>query len=637
MKITKLHIENFRSINSLDVSLEDTTVFIGPNNSGKSAILEAVRISLSRRWGQRGTGFTEADVHRSDDETDPRIAPPVKIGIVLDEPSVGHWPTEMVTELNDIMAIMPNDLNRIAFNVSYVWNETKKSFEPSWIFLDSSGQPLPPRGRSMNLTRLFDYLLFFWLGALRDANDEFGVRSRHWGGLLKSINIPAELEAEVKIALDALDDKLLEADSRFKEISNTIGRATEIAAGDTPGAAKLRMSPIDIWDLLGRAGVLLKNENIQPWLALDHHGQGLQSLSVIFLSQAAVTQKLSEGAEGAEPIFAIEEPEAHLHPQAARTLWERISRMPGQKLVTTHSPYFVQNVPLHNLRIVRFEQDSSTIAFLNKKLVSELPWTTEVANLVKGKNLTRFTRDELTGCVAANDWFDEKTGKALAKCWSKSREASSMKAKVEKFRHSCRVLISAIDEQELSFFGRRLRGEIFFAREWILVEGVSEYLLVHALGQAFDYDLDQHGISVIDFQNNGSAGIYPALADAFGIPWRMIVDGDSGSEDFKRQLLKRGYCTDDLDNHFQTLTPPNNLEEQLLSDGHESLLREILKEYGIPEASSCSVEDLTSKLKKNKTLYMRTLAPKVALDSELAEKMPQPFVATIQALKARIK
>ena len=54
MRIKRILIENFRCINHLDVELGDTTVFIGPNNVGKTAILDAVRIVLTRRWGQRG-------------------------------------------------------------------------------------------------------------------------------------------------------------------------------------------------------------------------------------------------------------------------------------------------------------------------------------------------------------------------------------------------------------------------------------------------------------------------------------------------------------------------------------------------------------------------------------------------------
>ena len=47
MRITKLRIENFRSMHSLELELGGTTVLIGPNNAGKSAILEAVRILLT--------------------------------------------------------------------------------------------------------------------------------------------------------------------------------------------------------------------------------------------------------------------------------------------------------------------------------------------------------------------------------------------------------------------------------------------------------------------------------------------------------------------------------------------------------------------------------------------------------------
>lgn len=59
MRITRVRIENFRSIQRLDLKLGDATVFFGANNAGKSAIIDALRMVLTRRWGQRGTGFTE--------------------------------------------------------------------------------------------------------------------------------------------------------------------------------------------------------------------------------------------------------------------------------------------------------------------------------------------------------------------------------------------------------------------------------------------------------------------------------------------------------------------------------------------------------------------------------------------------
>ena len=321
MQIKKLQIENFRSIVDIELSLDDTTVFIGANNSGKSAVLEAVRIALTRRWGQRGTGFTENDIHIASPEDDPRTAPAPRILIIFQESSAGEWPEDMIANLDEIMTLTARGLNRVSVAITYSWNADDEVFKPAWEFLDTDGNAQPPRRRAINLSGFYNYVLFYWLGALRNAKDEFTARSQHWGGLLKSINVPAELEQEIMQTLDELDIKLLASDPRFTQIAETIGHATEVAAGDTPGAAKLRMLPLNLWDLLARAGIVLKNEEPLPWLPLDHHGQGLQSLAVIFLLQAAISHALSEELdEGAEPIFAIEEPEVHLHPQAARTL-----------------------------------------------------------------------------------------------------------------------------------------------------------------------------------------------------------------------------------------------------------------------------------------------------------------------------
>jgi hypothetical protein len=255
MKICNLRIENFRSIETLELDLEDTTVFIGPNNAGKSAVLEALRIGLSRRWGQRGTGFTEEDVRRTDDASDPRSSPPVRIQFTFREAATGEWSEDMISDLDEVAVVTADGRNQIILSIKYIWNWETETFQPIWEFLDADGQPLQGRRRSINTSPFFEYLWFFWLGALRDADDEFSSRSRNWGGLLRSARIPTELEAEIKTALDQLDGKILAADPRFSRIAETLGLATKIAIHDTPGAARLRMLPMDVWDMLSRAGV----------------------------------------------------------------------------------------------------------------------------------------------------------------------------------------------------------------------------------------------------------------------------------------------------------------------------------------------------------------------------------------------
>ena len=49
-------------------------------------------------------------------------------------------------------------------------------------------------------------------------------------------------------------------------------------------------------------------------------------------------------------ILAVEEPEAHLHPSAQKTLYSQLSVQDGQVIVSTHSPYVASAAKIHDLR-----------------------------------------------------------------------------------------------------------------------------------------------------------------------------------------------------------------------------------------------------------------------------------------------
>lgn len=633
MRITRVSIENFRSIRSLDINLGETTVFVGPNNAGKSAILDAVRIVLTRRWGRRGTGFTESDVHRAEPEGDARDLPPIKITLVLEEPKLGEWDEDMVAALDDIMTLSADGRNVITLQVTCAWDEEKEAFEPVWQFLDSSGDLLPERRRAINLTGFFSYMPLFWLGPLRDAGSEFTPRSGYWGGLLRSVHIPPELEEEAMNALGEIDAKIVGADARLSEIAEMIGQATRIAIDGTPGTARLNTMPLGVQEMLQRTGIVIRNEEAQPWLPLESHGQGLQSLAVIFLFQAAVLQQMSESERpGLEAVFAIEEPEAHLHPQAARTLWEHVQGLPGQRLLTTHSPYFLQHVPLRELRVVRLNQGRTTVDSLGRKIVSELPWNDAVGVLCTKHGKETFEHATTSGRVVVCNWFDEEMGRRLAQCYTKDKGIDA-EAIVERLRYDARMLLSNEDETDLGMHGRRIRGEVFFARGWVLVEGVTDYLLCHAIAAAVNFPLDTHGVAVIDFQNGGNPAVYVALAEALGIPWQAVVDGDAEGRKFKSQITKRGFTEGELAEKFFTLPEGNDLEDELLAGGHEPLLREILSESYGDGVMQWPKEQLRTRLKKRKTRYMGTLAQRVVADEGLARTMPSAFVQLIEGLR----
>ena len=624
MQITRLHIENFRSIKSLDVELGDTTVFLGPNNAGKTAVLDAVRFALTRR-----EEFTEHDVHRTEEGTDPRTLPPIAITITLEESSEHPWNEDLKAVLADILRLEPKS---ISLRVTYAWNEEKETFETVREFLNENNEPLS--GNAQSLSSFLRYLPLFWLEALRDAAQEFSARSNRWGGLLRGVHIPDELEKEVLRTFKDLDAEIVDADQQLKQIADRIGNATQVGISQGPGAARLNMLPMTIEDMVQRTGIVLRNEERLPWLPLRQHGQGLQSLAIIFLFQAVVSQQLAESEyPGMEAIFAIEEPEAHLHPHAARTLWEKVRDLTGQKMMTTHSPYFVQHVPLHDLRLVRLQGGCSKVSFLPRQIVSELDWNESVEKLAQHSE-GNLEKDPATKRVAAKYCLSDHLAKSLAGCYRGIDDEQAVQEAIQEtikdFRHRCRTLLSPDETKRIGYNGRRVRGEIFFAQRWILVEGVTEYMLIQALGQALDWPLDTHGVSVIDFQDTGiNPGVYATLAEAFGIPWHMIVDGDTAGEEFQNNLLNRGFRNEDLDGHCEMLPQGNNLEGQLIAEGHEDLLKEILEQEG--ELSGNIKRDLSNN--RNKTVYMSVLASKVESDPALAQTMPSAFVDLITDLR----
>ncbi|MEA2240205.1 MAG: putative ATP-dependent endonuclease of the family [Thermoanaerobaculia bacterium] len=634
MRLTSLKIENFRSIKSVEVPLGETTVFIGPNNSGKTSLLDAVRIALTRKWGQRGTGFTEYDVRLAHENDDPKTSPAVAIEIRAEESAANEWPDELHQALADILQDDPvTGRSSVTLRVSCGWSAAQGSYEPTWTFLNAARLPLVGgSARRVNLERFWQYLPVFYLGALRDAQDEFSTRSQFWGRLLKAMEIPAALEGRVQRVLDLLNKKLLRADARLTKIADVLAGATQIAARDRDGGVNLRLVPLKSWDLLSKAEIILRNEPDWPWLPLNKHGQGVQSLTVIFLFQAFVEHLLTELYEpDSTPILALEEPETHLHPQAARTLWSHVTKLSGQKLITTHSPYFVQHVPFRDIRLVRLGERGTEIHWLPSTFSTYAPELTELLDVVqKSPDVLRF--DSPTQTLTVAGCLEEPLYRELLTVYGAHPERAHIHRDLRDLRDRSRLFMTDHDLRALETYARRIRGEILFAQRWLIVEGQAEYLLIHSMARALSYDLDAHGVSVIDAANNGNPAIFAALARALGIPWIAVFDGDSAGHGFVASISARHFDTKEVSERCATL-PDGNLEEQLLADGLEYELRSSLQACGFPDALTIPQGEIKGALDENKTRYSAALAAQIDLDPALGQRMPEAFRNALNALR----
>jgi putative ATP-dependent endonuclease of OLD family len=274
-----------------------------------------------------------------------------------------------------------------------------------------------------------------------------------------SPDVRTELERE----LSELNQKILSAEPRLSQIRDTLAKVqsvVELAKTDSVGIEAL---PARIWDILARAQVVVGGTS-GATLPLSRHGSGTQSLSVIFLFEAFLTALL-EGESGSNsvPILALEEPEAHLHPCAIRSLSSNLRDFQGQKIIATHSGDLVSEVSLLSIR--RFHRTADKI---------------EVR----------------------------------------------------------RVLPSTLDQNDLrklSFHVLKSRGELLFARCWLLGEGATEYWVFSEAARIMGVDLERCGIRIVTYRQV-EASPFAKVANDLGIGWFCLVDGDDSGAKTRKSL-----------------------------------------------------------------------------------------------------
>jgi putative ATP-dependent endonuclease of OLD family len=103
---------------------------------------------------------------------------------------------------------------------------------------------------------------------------------------------------------------------------------------------------------------------------------------------------------------------------------------------------------------------------------------------------------------------------------------------------------------------RRNRGELLFARTWILVEGETDVSVFAECADLLEVDFHRLGIRIVECSQAGGPGIFIKVADALGISWHLVADSDPGGQhyvDDARSLLAGRREAE----HISSLTYPN--------------------------------------------------------------------------------
>ncbi len=455
MRLTSVTVRNFRCIKELTVELDQLTVLVGENNSGKTAFLEAIRMCLDRLRGRSRSIFHEYDYHFADETSTPAAADPIEIELFFQEPKQGAWPDEIIQDLEKVAVLGDDDRYRITFSVTSSFDSAGADFTLDWSFLDADGNPLTGAAKNVSyLTTLQRLCPSFYLSALRDASQHFTSRGRYWRAFLSEASIPEADRQNLEAEFAKLNDQLLAAHQPLADVRTRLENAKKVIDFGAGDAVAVDALPTKLFALLSRTQVSLASR-AGAKIPVARQGEGTQSLMVLLLFDAFLRSQLSQLDSIAEPITSLEEPEAHLHPCAIRALMGIVGELPGQTLLSTHSGDLLAAVdPLSVRRFVHL-----------------------------GSNIQVF-----------------------------------------------RIKPGSLDDEELRKFNyhvRRSRGELLFARCWLLGEGETETILFVGAAEALDLDLERAGVRCVEYSQT-DVGMLGKVANQLAIAWYCVVDNDSG-------------------------------------------------------------------------------------------------------------
>jgi putative ATP-dependent endonuclease of OLD family len=491
MRLSRVTVRNFRCIKELTVELDQLTVLVGENNSGKTAFLEAIRMCLDRLRGRSHSIFHEYDYHLADESATPASADPIGIELVFQEPEPDPWPPEVIQELEKVAVLGNDDRYRVTLSLSSTFDAAAGDFVLDWSFLDADGNPMTGAAKNVgHLTTLQRLCPAFYLSALRDAAQHFASRGRYWRAFLSDASIPDAERQKLEQEFAKLNGQLIATHKPLADVRSRLENAKKVIDFGAGDAVAVDALPTKLFAMLARTQVSLSSR-VGAKIPVDRQGEGTQSLAVLLLFDAFLRSQLSQLDSVAEPITSLEEPEAHLHPCAIRALMGMVRDLPGQTLLSTHSGDLLAAVDLHAVR--------------------------------------RFVH---------------------------------LDGKIQAFR----IHPGTLDDEEVrkfNFHVRRTRGELLFARCWLLGEGETEAILLAGAADALKLDLERAGVRCVEYSQT-DVGMFAKAANALGIAWYCVVDDDNGRKKYEKKVKDQLAGVPEAD---RLVFPYENVERFLCAQG----------------------------------------------------------------------
>lgn len=375
IKITDVRVSNFRTLKNVEVPLGDLTILLGANNSGKTSFLDAFYAAIGA--GRKILGLDDVRLEGTE------ALPPKERGVTVDVkirplnddgsfasafPAGSFWTNLWGT---GIKQEMDEDFDEfVGIRTTLEWSHSKgdylleRRFLKEWRgFGDWLATPVDETSK-VNATQI-EPLALHYIDAKRDLEDDIRKQGSFWRRMTEDLGLStADVETFEK-ALSDLNHELVGRSEILKHLKDNLADISPVVSAEggnidiSPVARKLR-------DLSKGVDVSFTAMGAQSF-PLARHGMGTRSLASLLVFRAFASWKAKQAAEAGDhvhSILALEEPEAHLHPQSQRSFFSQVRSIPGQRVVSTHSPYFAGQAGLSDLRLFIRSGGETTVSRL---------------------------------------------------------------------------------------------------------------------------------------------------------------------------------------------------------------------------------------------------------------------------------
>lgn len=366
--INKVRISGFRGISNLEISLPRVAVLIGKNNAGKTSVIKALQLAL----GDYSRHLTDEDFYiDGDDHVTSKIIidvyiVPTDCNEITDEWSESvEFSDEWAEVFGELRQFHTNDDEFVAIRTICEKDSVKGGYKltryplSAWNefenWTDSAAQV------NKKITKRIDAMPFISIDAQRDIHQELREKTSYVGKVLSEIDFSSDDKEALEELIQELNDKAVETSPVLTDLKAHLDSLSQSFEGQ--GNTDITPFPKKIRDLSKRFSIHFGDSATNSF-SMEYHGMGTRSWASMLTVKAFIElseKKYIEESECFFPIVAAEEPEAHLHPNAQRTLYKQLTEVSGQVIISSHSPYLAALANQQDLRVISKSNAGGTI------------------------------------------------------------------------------------------------------------------------------------------------------------------------------------------------------------------------------------------------------------------------------------